>query len=235
MISSQLERIARERADAKQRLSVYNFSRMGYTTAQELIVARTYAPDVKPDQIILGFFIANDIVPNAASRIDEDGNFAPDAEGIARIKTDVRSRLGLLRHSVIWRVASLGPFTTRLYYEVARQPFVMEKNRRLLDAFREDCERQHIALTVVMMYAKDGVRGGFHGRWTQSREAARMLVDYCRTRGIQVIDMLDIMNGPDDCRKYLYPSDGHFTPVGCQAMARGIFDRAIVSHLAESR
>lgn len=240
-VAEQLERLAREESQreaqasgARRPLSVYNLARMGYTTVQELIVTRTYAPRVQPDQLILGLFPGNDIVPNAASRIDERGNFAPDPAMIARIRADIRSRIGLFRHSMIFRIASISPYMTRLYYQVAREPYILERTYRLLDEFAAYGREHGIALTVVVVHGRDGIKGGLHGAWTQSRPVGQAVTAYCRSRGIPVLDLLEVMDGPDAARRYFYPKDGHLTPAGNRRLAEALYARAVASHLGGS-
>ena len=59
----------------KSRLAVHNFSVVGYNTVQELLVARSYVGVLQPDHIVLGFFVGNDMVSNALTFVDADGNW----------------------------------------------------------------------------------------------------------------------------------------------------------------
>jgi hypothetical protein len=230
-ISSQLERIAQETPGCSRSLKVYNFAIPGYTTVQELIVAKTYAPSLKPDQIILGFLAANDLIPNAVTYVDDKENLAVSDVQVKRIQQEIRSRIGWLRYSMIFRILSVSPYTTRLYYQIARQPHILEKNYAVLEQLKEYCERNQIRLTVVMMHCVDGVRGGWHGAWTQSRSVIRTLVDSCRSRGIDVIDMVDFIRGKQDVDALYYQDDGHPNVNGCRRIAEVIFDKAILDRL----
>ena len=76
-IGFQLEQISGTDPQVKRPLRVYNFALSGYCTVQELLVARTYAARIQPDIIILGFFAAKDVIPNAMTRIDDEGQLCP--------------------------------------------------------------------------------------------------------------------------------------------------------------
>jgi len=230
-IASQLERIAQETKGLSRSLKVYNFAIAGYTTVQELIVAKTFAPKVQPDQIVVGYLAANDMIPNAVTYVDDKDNLAISGPEVKRVQAEIRSRIGWLRHSMIYRALTVSPYTTRLYYEIAREPFVLEKNYAVMEQFKDYCARNGIVLTVVMQHCKDGVRGGFHGAWTQSAPVVRTLAGYCRGHGIETIDMIDFIHGPQDVRALYYSKDGHPNAAGCRRIAEAIFDQAIVSRL----
>ena len=93
-IAAQLEGMSGSDLHVKRPMRVYNFACMGYCSVQELVVAQTYAAQIEPDLIVLGFFAANDVIPNALTRIDEEGHFAPVAERIERFRNDLRAELG---------------------------------------------------------------------------------------------------------------------------------------------
>jgi hypothetical protein len=230
-VAMQLEQCARQAKGLVRPLAVYNFAVEGYTTVQELIVTRTYAPAVKPDQLIVGFLAANDVIPNAVTSIDANDNLVINQDDVQRVQADVRSRIGWLRHSMIFRALSVSPYTTRLYYEIAREPAILERTYAVFEQLKEYCARNQIALTIVFMHCKDGVRGGLHGAWTQSAPVTRTLYDYCRSHGIDAVDMIDYVHGSHDVNTLYYRIDGHPNAGGCRRIAEVIFDTSIVSRL----
>jgi lysophospholipase L1-like esterase len=234
-VASQLERKAQETEGLARTLKVYNFAIMGYTTVQELLVARTYAPAVKPDHLVVGMLPMNDMVPNAVQYIDDQENLQVSAEQVKRVQADVRSRIGWLRHSMIFRMLSmLSPYGSRVYYEVAQEPDILAKNYALLEELKAFCDRSRIRLTVVMLYTGDSIQGGWLADFTQSRAAIRMLVDYGRQHGIDVVDELDFIHGGPQRREYHYRTDGHLNAKGNRRLAEIIFDQALEKPLRSS-
>ena len=59
-VAGQLERIS---ANAGQPLSVYNYAMLHFSTVQSLIAARAFAPQLAPNHMLLGIFVANDLCP----------------------------------------------------------------------------------------------------------------------------------------------------------------------------
>ena len=54
-----------------------------------------------------------------------------------------------------------------------------------------------------------------------------MIRDFCRRNDIEVIDMLDFMNGPQDMKRYFYQKDGHYNKAGYSIMAKAIFNECL--------
>jgi hypothetical protein len=226
-IASQLERIARETPALTRTVKAYNFGLFGYTTVQEWIVTTTYAPLVQPDHIILGTVPVNDTIPNAVQYVDDQGNLAISWAAVKRVQEDIRSRIGWLQYSMIFRLLSVSPYTTRLYYQIASEPYILEKNYALFEQFAEYCRRHEIQLTVVMIHCEDGIEGGLHGAWTQSRSVVRTLANSCRSRGIDTIDLVDFISGYQASRELFYKKDGHYNPKGNRRIAEILFEKAV--------
>ena len=100
-------------------MSVYNYAVTGYNTVQEKIVAETYAGALNPGHIIVGFFIANDIVPNAIPFIDEDGNYNYSGEMEFKIRSKLKERMGILYQSTTCRIIAQRIYMLRLRYQIA--------------------------------------------------------------------------------------------------------------------
>jgi hypothetical protein len=230
-IANLLEQLGRQQPGLQKKLSTYSMGIPGYNTVQEYVVAETYAPVIQPDQIVLCIYFGNDVVPNGVTYVDDNGNFAVSEQMLDTVKSEIRSQVGVLRHSMIFRIASLSPYTTRMYYNIARRPDVMEKNYDLLDRFKAYCERNHIEFTVVILYPKDGAKGGLHQAWTRSRSVGHLLADHCKARGIDVIDMLDYIHGQADTYKNYYHQGGHPNATGNTTISRVIFDKSVVNRL----
>ncbi|MCI0656881.1 MAG: hypothetical protein L0170_07400, partial [Acidobacteria bacterium] len=212
-------------------LSVFNFAVGGFNTAQELVVLRHFIGEVRPDEVVLGFFVANDILPNAIVRVDEAGNYQVDPEKAQALMEEVRKERSLLFiPSVVWRIPALNLYVPRLRYDFALKPEVMDRSFDLLRQVQEDCRKQGAALRVVVIYPRDGVRGGWLEAWSRSRSAGQKVVRFCRTQRIEVLDLLSVMSGSDDAQKYYYRRDGHLRPEGNRAVAEALYREILASH-----
>lgn len=227
-ISAQLEQIAKQDPACQRPLKVYNFARPGYCTVQELVVLRTYAPKVAPDQVILGFFAANDVIANALTGIDEKGNFSPDPAMIAKYRNDLTSNLGLARFSLIGRLVDLSPFSIgRRYYQLAIRPDYFERNERWLTSFRDDCRAAGYRYGVVFQHSKDTLVDGWRNYLYSGRELARKLDAVCDREAIPRVEMLNVLRDGRPWQDYLYSSDAHPKPRGARMTAEAIYENLL--------
>lgn len=229
VIDAQLKRISEKKFKPNRSLSVYNYAVSSYNTVQELIVLRTFVQELQPDLIILGFFVGNDVIPNAVSYIDSNGNYAVSYNMIKEIKSEIRSRYSIFWHSTIFRIVSLKVYVPKIRYQIAKTHRVIEKSYSLLKQFQNYTEANGISFSVLILYPADGVQGGLIELWSQSRDVGRMLVDFCKGEGIDVVDMLDFMNGSNARNLYMYKKDKHFNSHGNRKIARIIFNEIIDS------
>ena len=161
-IAVHLEDLARSDPNVKRPVRVYNFAQPGLCTVQELIVAQTYAPCVQPDAILLGFFAANDVIANALTQVDGEGCFSPVPQHVDRFRHDLKAELGPLRHSLIFRLASLtGPFGTRLVYRIGGEPWILEQNYDVLRRFQNFCKDQKYQFELVFQHTTDSLSRGW--------------------------------------------------------------------------
>jgi GDSL-like lipase/acylhydrolase family protein len=213
-------------------LSVFNFSVGGFNTAQEHVVLRHFIREVHPDEVVIGFFVANDFLPNATVVVDDAGNYQVDPERVEALREEVGTkRPYLLFPSVVWRILALNLYVPRLRYAVASRPEVMNRSFDLLRQIQEDCRKQGAALLVVVIYPWDGVRGGWLEAWSRSRTVGQKVVSFCRSQGIEVLDLLSVMSGRDAARKFYYRKDGHLRPEGNRAVAEALYREILTSHL----
>lgn len=228
-VASCLERLG-EAIPAK-RLSSYNYSVKGYNTVQELIVAKNHMGPLQPDHIILGFLIANDIIPNAIAFIDDQGNYNTSAAVEARFREELRKDLGILFNSVIYRIIALHVFVPKIRYRIATRDDVIAKSYELLTEFNDLAENNGIRFSVVIFYPKDSVQGGIVEKWSNSREAGRLIGSFCRLNSIEALDLLEYMNTPDGKNRYFFAADGHPNKEGNQVVAEAIFNDLVKRHL----
>jgi len=213
-------------------LSVFNFAVGGFNTAQELAVLRRFIEEVRPDEVVLGFFVANDVLPNATVRVDEAGNYQVDSEKTQALMAEVSEERPLLFiPSVVWRILALNLYVPRLRYDFALKPEIMDRSFELLRQIQADCRKQGVALLVVVIYPRDGVRGGWLEAWLHSRAVGEKVVRFCRMQGIEVLDLLSVMNGSADAERLFFRKDGHLNPEGNRVVAEALYGEILASHL----
>jgi lysophospholipase L1-like esterase len=230
-ISAYLELFSKRLHPSRLSLSVYNYAVSGYNTNQQLLVLRSFAQKVQPDHVVLGFFPGNDVIPNASTFINEEGKYASHYRMIQRVKEDLRESFSFLFNSVIFRIVALQTYVPKIRYQIAIREEIIGKSYDLLEAFKHDTQSRGIRFSIIIIHPRDSVQGGIVQAWSNSRKVAYMLRDYCKKNDIEVVDLLDFMNGSKDTRKYFYPKDGHFNERGNFVVAKAIFDSLLFEHL----
>jgi hypothetical protein len=224
----QLEQIGASDGQVKRPLRIYNFARPGYCSVQELAVARTYAARVRPDLLILGFFAGNDVIANALTRLDEQGNFVPVPEQIERFRRVFMSDLDPWRHSLIARVMTLtSPFGCRLYYRIGRQPWVLEKNYEVIRQFQEFSHEHSYRFAVVFQHTTDSLQAGLKAALYRSDEVHRPLSAFCEQADIPFVDMRREFLAAGDWRQYIFKGDAHCSVKGVRKMAEAMYEHLI--------
>jgi hypothetical protein len=213
-------------------LSVLNFSVGGFNTAQELAVLRHFIGEARPDVVVLGFFVANDFLPNATVSVDEAGNYAVDPQRTQALKEQVGTdRPFLFFPSVVWRILALNLYVPRLRYTVAATAVVMDRSFDFLRRMQQECQEHGAKLLVVVIYPIDGVRGGWVEAWSGSRGVGRQVTEFCRQQGIEVLDLLSAMSGSADATRLFFRKDGHLNPEGNRVVADAVYRELLASHL----
>jgi GDSL-like lipase/acylhydrolase family protein len=225
-IARQIERVAGETKRGST-LNVMNFAVHGYNTVQELIVARMYLDAADPDHVVLGFTVQNDIVPNAVSDVDNQGCLVVSQEREQEIKDTIRDAYGPLWHSTLFRVASMAGFVQRLRYRISAEPEVIDRSFALVDAINDKCRTRGVGLTLVVFYPMDAIDGGIVGKWSGSRDVGQLVVEHCRGRGMDVVDLLDFLHTPDDRARYFFVEDKHPNAEGNRRIAGIIAQQAL--------
>lgn len=223
-LTGQLERIGTE---AGKELRVYNFSMIGFSSVQALIAARTVAPQLEADQMLLGIFLGNDLLPNAISHADADGRLAYDDQQIALLRMELHNHLAPLMSSLALRAWALRAWTPRLRYALSAEERFLRHTHELIDDFVELAEKHQARPAIAVIYPRYAVENGLAGTWSKSRKPGQLLTQYCRDRGIAVLDLLTYMNGSEDAQRYYYPIDGHFNRAGNVRVAQAIYDELI--------
>lgn len=226
-IASILERLGRPH------LSVYNYSVSGYNTVQELIVARTYVEPLTPDHIILGFFIANDILPNAIARVDNQGNYGTSPDTEETIRQMLRARLGPFMHSTVLKAIADRVYLPRWRYEVSIMDEVIAKSYSLIAELERLATENDVRFSMVILYPKDAVQGGIVQTWSKSRIAGELLHAFCDEYSIEVLDLIEYMNTSEDKERYFLKDDGHPNGEGNAIIAKAMYGNLVEPHVVQ--
>jgi hypothetical protein len=227
-VAEQLEGFRESDQEVKRPLRVYNFAIPGYCSVQELVVAKTYAAQIQPDAIILGFFAANDLIPNALTRINDAGEFVPDAKRIEQFREDLRAELGPWRHSVIARRVFLtNPSGTRLIYRIGRQAWILEQNFDVLLQFESFCQHHGYRFGVVFQHTAESLGSGWRAALYRTDDVHRPLNEFCVRSRIPHVDMRREFLKAGDWEQFIYKGEGHCSPVGVRKTAEAIYQQLI--------
>lgn len=232
-ISSYLEIIGNDLPrENNKTLSVYDYSISGLNTVSELLIFRNFVREVNPDHVVLGFFLGNDIIPNALATIDEFGNYVTPDEKLARFRKDLMENYESFSfNSTLIRAIALKVYPPRVRFQVSSRPVIINKTYGLLKNFQDDSQELGIHFSVVIIHPKDSVQGGILQAWTESKKIGRLVFEFCQKNGIDVIDMSEFMKGKEDREKYFHRIDGHYTKQGTSLVAKVILDKIIQNHL----
>ena len=213
-------------------LSVYNYSVSGYNTVQEMIVAKTYAAALQPDHIILGFFIANDVIRNAIAFVDEEGNYSTSAKMAKTLRNKLKDSLGVLYYSTALRIISHRVYVPRLRYQVASSDDVISRSYALLSEFDRFANEHNARFSVVILYPRDSVQGGMMQLWSNSRKTGELIHSFCSRNSIEVLDLINYMNTGEHKERYFFKEDGHPNEEGNALIAGAIYKDLVEPHRA---
>ena len=176
-------------------LKIYDYSVIGYNTVQESIVAATYVSDLRPDHVILGLFVANDIIPNFFSSVDAEGNYTIQHQAVEDVRSRLRNAHAPLYHSVLYRAIAADFLIPRWRYLISREEEVIEGTFRALSQINSAARQFGITFSVLLLYPRDAVEGGLVAFWSGSRAAGNAVADYLAGQRIEYLDILDVMTG----------------------------------------
>lgn len=214
-----------------QKLSVYNYSVVGYNTVQQLIVANHHVSALRPDHIVLGFFIGNDIISNAITYVDSDGNYGVSGDMEAQVKDRMKQSYGTLFHSVIFRIVALPFYIPKVRYQIASSEHVIARSYAHIVALRDLAARDGARFSVVILYPRDSVRGGLVEAWSDSRKVGELIHSFCRAHSVEVLDMLRYMHTREHKNLYFFEDDGHPNKDGNAVIAKAILDDLLKQHI----
>lgn len=218
-LANQLTRLWNE-DDNGPRLDVYNLAVRGYNTVQELAVLRRYGTELAPDRVILGFFVANDFLPSHIGTLTPQGHYGMSEQRIAEVKTWLReTHPGPLWNSRLFRLLNLRGYAVRTRYRLSQRPQVLASTCGWVEALALETRALGAVLDVVVFYPRHAVHDGLLARWSGSRQAGRGVAQCARAAGVEVIDLIEIMSGPENAKQYYWTEDGHFNAAGERKVA----------------
>lgn len=223
-LAAHLEKFA-VRADHP--LDVYNYSMLSFSTVQALIAARAYAPAAQPDHMLLGIFVANDLLPNAISHADAQNHLTYDTTRVAQLHAELEKRLAPLMPSIALRAWAYSAWMPRLRFQLAAEDRFIQPTYDLIDEFADLAESLGARASVVIIYPRYTISGGIMGLWSASRLPGELLAQHCRDQHIPVLDLIDHMDGAADVERYYYKEDGHFNGAGNEHVASAVYHELI--------
>lgn len=199
----------------------------GMATVDELLVARALVPRLAPDLVVLGFFVANDPLPNAIATVDDSGRLAIDEAAAAGLRARLEAHLRPLAASAAFRAIALPAYVPRLRYTWSAQPAIVARSCALVEAIGRVCTAGGADLAVLVIYARDGVAGGLWDLWSGSRRVGRRVGGCLRERGIEVLDTTEFMSGRRARLDYYFERDGHLNERGADRVAAEVARRLV--------
>ncbi len=223
-----LERLLNQGA----RYEVINAGVPGYSTRQELVYLEEEGMGLRPDVVLLGFFLGNDITDNALPALPVE------LLGGRLISAGARSgllpfacRLALARHSHLYQlVQRSGRAFAGADYAVygGQAESGWQATAGLIDRLARRCAARGVRLIVLLMPEKIQVESAARPRAAMPDLTLpnRRMRALCREAGVEAIDLLDALTRPGgQAQPALYfPQDGHWTPEGNAIAARATFD-----------
>ena len=214
-----------------RRWEVINGGVPGYSTWQELAYLGEEGLALRPDVVLLGFFIGNDIADNARPALPvelREGRLI--SSGFRNGLLPFPMRLFLARHSDLYHLAhSVGakPLGRGLPYGDSAEEGWRQTNQ-LISRFSRMCREQGVRGIVVLMPERvqvepDAARQFAAGLGIPFDPGGpdRHMREVCARAGLEVVDLLDELAG----RSGLYfPQDGHWTERGNSAAAWALFE-----------
>ena len=210
--------------DLRDSLRVYNFAMLGHNTVQSRIAARAFTAEIEPDHIVCGVFIGNDLLSNALNYADGKNRIATHLDQVAATRDRLRTALTPYAWSTALRAATYSAYIPHLRYQWAAEPAIVAATCDHLAAIDRIATQAGSTFAAVLIYPKDAVAGGLVAQWSQSRRPGRLIAQRCRERGIEVLDLLDHIEGSAACDRYYYAQDGHLNAAGNTRIAQLIDD-----------
>lgn len=211
-------------------LQVYNFAMLGHNTVQSRIAARAFADQIAPDYIICGVFVGNDLLTNALNYPDEKNHIATHLDQVAAIRNRLAIALDPFAWSTALRVAAYSVYIPRLRYQWAAAPDIITATCDHLADIGNTATAVGSSFAAVVVYPKDAIAGGPVEIWSQSRRPGRLIAEKCRDRNIEILDLLDHIEGSADRDRYYYTQDGHLNAAGNQLIADLITEHYLLPH-----
>ncbi len=233
--SSLLAQESRNRGRAhfppRRRYELINAGVPGYSTWQELAYLEEEGLSLKPDVVLLGFFIGNDIADNASPTLPvelRDGVLI--SAGARNGCLPFGLRLALARHSHLYQAAhSIGARDPRRYaIYTGGAGDGWRQTEQLFLRLSEVAKRHTLRAIVLLIPERMQVESALAraaaaeiGRPIDPAAPSRRMREISRRARLETIDLLDRMAG---ITGLYFAQDGHWNAQGNLAAASAIFE-----------
>jgi len=109
---------------------------------------------------------------------------------------------------------------------------VISRSYELLSEFDRFARERDVRFSVVILYARDAVKGGMLQAWSNSRETGELIYSFCRQNSIEVLDLINYMNTAEHKERYFFSEDGHPNEEGNAVIARAVYKDLVEPHSA---
>jgi len=215
----------------RRRYEVINAGVPGYSTWQELAYLEEEGLSLKPDVVLLGFFIGNDIADNASATLPvelRDG--ALISAGARNGCLPFVLRLALARHSHLYHAAhSIGARDPRRYaIYTGGAGDGWRQTEQLFLRLSEIAKRHTLRAIVLLIPERMQVESALAraaaaeiGRPIDAAAPSRRMREISRRAQLETIDLLDRIAGMTGL---YFAQDGHWNAQGNLAAAAAIFE-----------
>jgi lysophospholipase L1-like esterase len=237
----------------KRPIQVINGGVPGYNTEQELALLEQYGLSLKPDLVMLGFYVGNDIQDNYHNpRLRVIDGYLQDGEPPAgllpyrlRVFLETRSHLYRFSWPIVRRLTDAA-YSARETQAAANQLAIFSRTDS--DAARDmwSANRKQLAdaarlakihgLDLLVVVIPDAIQldktrwnrliqraGASEADFDPLRPSTR-IVSFCKELSIPAIDLLPPLSTAMESAPMYLPLDGHWTKLGNQRAAEVVFD-----------
>ncbi len=223
-VANRLMKLSRSDANSTP-VEAYNFAVRGYDTAQALAVLRRFGAALRPDRVILGFFVGNDFLSNYAATITPAGEYQFSNDRVDQMKSWLReAHPGPLWHSRVYRTLNLRGLVVRTRYRLSLRPAVLNRSCGWIEAVAKETRALGAQFDIVIFYPKHAVADGFLARWSESAVAGSGVAACARDLGLAVVDLIDEISGAADAKRYYWAVDGHLNAAGERRLAEILWE-----------
>lgn len=223
----------------------------GYGTAQEVILAKRLVPIFRPNMVILGFFLGNDINDNATFL--SSSSISSSTQQTTHVHPwhyFIKTLDHLYIYSYVHRLKLTTPIVARLFwhinhpsdestnYEQFHKDYSSAMNQKWfmtrgkLKELNENLRKQKITLLILLIPYQFQINSelrqpilslyDLHESSLDLHKPNALIQQFAEENQIPIIDATDILGR--DPKKYFYRLDGHLTPLGHAEVAKLLYN-----------